>query len=159
LPVPDVMRSVSAMTSAAKSVARPAHDLRPCPPRAVASCDGASPMADLFAPYLARRSEEAAILAGFDHVGRLVHWSECHGSNATSVHIGRSALRTMMARASIVTAIVAHNHPSGQARPSPADLAFTRDMAAMCRFCGIHLYDHLIFAAHEWYSFRREGLI
>jgi DNA repair protein RadC len=133
-----------------------AHHARAAP---LPACNAPPSLAPLFLPYFARRTGEAAILAGFDGVGRLVHWSESDGTSATSVHIGSAALREMMAHRTLTTAILAHNHPSGDARPSPADMSFTRDLAAMCRFCNVRLYDHLIFAGRDCFSFRRDGLI
>lgn len=44
------------------------------------------------------------------------------------------------------TVIVAHNHLSGIALPSAADIAATRHLTAVLRELGIHLEDHLIYA-------------
>lgn len=48
--------------------------------------------------------------------------------------------------------IVAHNHPSGDARPSRADMAATKRLASLAREFGIHLVDHLILARGETLS-------
>lgn len=45
--------------------------------------------------------------------------------------------------------IVAHNHPSGDPRPSRADLAATRRLADLAREFRINLLDHLIVARGE----------
>lgn len=55
--------------------------------------------------------------------------------------------------------IVAHNHPSGDASPSPADIQATKEIAAATRIFGIDLFDHVIVAGSEWTSLRAEGLI
>jgi DNA repair protein RadC len=55
--------------------------------------------------------------------------------------------------------IMAHNHPSGSAEPSPADKAATRRLAELARPLGIRLIDHLIFAAGGVTSFRALGLL
>ena len=55
--------------------------------------------------------------------------------------------------------IVAHNHPSGDARPSDADIDATRILAETLRRLDIRLLDHLIFAGAESASFRALGLI
>ena len=43
-----------------------------------------------------------------------------------------------------------HNHPSGDPRPSAADVAFTARVAAAARLCDLRLYDHVVVAARGW---------
>lgn len=45
-----------------------------------------------------------------------------------------------------VSVILAHNHPSGIALPSNADIAVTRHLCTILREIEVHLEDHLIFA-------------
>jgi DNA repair protein RadC len=40
--------------------------------------------------------------------------------------------------------ILVHNHPSGDATPSPQDIAITRQIAEAGRIVGIELVDHVI---------------
>jgi len=53
--------------------------------------------------------------------------------------------------------VVAHNHPSGQNRPSHEDEVITRRIKAGCEAIGITLLDHIIIARGEYYSFSDEG--
>ena len=55
--------------------------------------------------------------------------------------------------------VIAHNHPSGDPRPSPADIAATRRLAETAANLGIRLHDHLIFAGKSCRSFRALGLL
>jgi len=59
------------------------------------------------------------------------------------------------ARASSV--VLAHNHPSGDAEPSPQDADFTRAMVDAGRVLNIDVVDHLIVTPRSYYSFRRYG--
>src|SRR6266851_718715 len=59
------------------------------------------------------------------------------------------------ARASSV--LLAHNHPSGDAEPSPQDAVFTRAMVDAGRVLRIDVVDHLIVTRRSFYSFRRSG--
>lgn len=45
--------------------------------------------------------------------------------------------------------IVAHNHPSGDARPSRSDFEVTRQLANAAQALGICLHDHLVVAGGE----------
>ena len=55
--------------------------------------------------------------------------------------------------------VIAHNHPSGDPRPSRADIEATRRLAETAAALGICLHDHLIFAGGECCSFRELGLL
>jgi DNA repair protein RadC len=53
--------------------------------------------------------------------------------------------------------IFVHNHPGGNAQPSPQDVAFTRKMAEIGRHLGIAVHDHLIVAGSRCTSLRARG--
>jgi DNA repair protein RadC len=55
--------------------------------------------------------------------------------------------------------IVAHNHPSGDARPSDADYRATRKLARAGEAIDLAVLDHLIFAGLDCISMRRMGLL
>jgi DNA repair protein RadC len=55
--------------------------------------------------------------------------------------------------------VIAHNHPSGNADPSPQDAEFTRAMVEAGRVLSIDVLDHVIVARRNYYSFRRSGRI
>ena len=55
--------------------------------------------------------------------------------------------------------VIAHNHPSGEAQPSPADIDATARLAETAASLGIRLHDHLIFAGGVCRSFRELGLL
>ena len=53
--------------------------------------------------------------------------------------------------------VVAHNHPSGQNRPSHEDEEITRRIKKGCEAIGINFLDHIIIARGEYFSFSDEG--
>lgn len=55
--------------------------------------------------------------------------------------------------------ILAHNHPSGQLKPSQADLKLTKNLVQFGKFIDLHVLDHLIFSENNYFSFADEGLI
>jgi DNA repair protein RadC len=55
--------------------------------------------------------------------------------------------------------IVAHNHPSGDPKPSREDIKTTQQLVAAGILLGIPLRDHIIIAGQGHYSFRKEGRI
>lgn len=55
--------------------------------------------------------------------------------------------------------ILVHNHPSGDATPSRADIDMTREIIDALSPFDIHVHDHLIAAKSGVTSFKAEGLI
>lgn len=53
--------------------------------------------------------------------------------------------------------IVAHNHPSGDAKPSTEDILVTRQLVRAARLLEIPLLDHLILTKTDCSSMAREG--
>jgi len=54
--------------------------------------------------------------------------------------------------------ILAHNHPSGESKPSPEDIAMTRNLVQAGRMLDIDLVDHLVIAANEFTSLKERHL-
>jgi DNA repair protein RadC len=55
--------------------------------------------------------------------------------------------------------ILVHNHPSGDAAPSRADLRGTADLVRACELLDIVVHDHIIVGRHGWTSFKSRGLM
>ena len=55
--------------------------------------------------------------------------------------------------------ILAHNHPSGNAKPSLQDDQITQKIREISQLIGITLLDHLIITDESYYSYADEGRI
>lgn len=55
--------------------------------------------------------------------------------------------------------ILVHNHPSGDPKPSRADIALTRDVIDACRPLGLAVHDHIIIGTSGHASLKALGLI
>jgi DNA repair protein RadC len=55
--------------------------------------------------------------------------------------------------------IIAHNHPSGDPRPSTDDIRITKRLTSVCREINIEVHDHIIIASDGWTSMRANGFI
>ncbi len=78
------------------------------------------------------------------------------GPDGVSVH-PREVFRAAVRR-NATAVILAHNHPSGDAGPSPEDVAVTRRLVAAGGIMGIEVLDHLVVAEGRYVSMRRLGL-
>jgi DNA repair protein RadC len=57
------------------------------------------------------------------------------------------------------TVVVAHNHPSGDPKPSQKDIAFTQQLLAAGQLLGISLRDHIILTKTDYFSFRQHHFL
>ena len=55
--------------------------------------------------------------------------------------------------------IFAHNHPSGDPKPSKADISLTRQLLFACRMMGIIVHEHLVIGDNRYFSFADQGYI
>ncbi|MDQ3047429.1 MAG: DNA repair protein RadC [Bacteroidota bacterium] len=55
--------------------------------------------------------------------------------------------------------IICHNHPSGNLKPSDADIRLTKNIKEAGKVMEIPLLDHIIFTDNGYYSFGDEGLL
>lgn len=55
--------------------------------------------------------------------------------------------------------VIAHNHPSGEAKPSTKDILLTQQLAAAGQMLGIPLRDHIIITRTDCYSFKQHHLL
>jgi len=55
--------------------------------------------------------------------------------------------------------IFAHNHPSGELKPSNSDLKIHEQLTEAAKILGIKVLDHIIVSKKGYYSFQKDGLI
>ncbi len=55
--------------------------------------------------------------------------------------------------------ILCHNHPSGNLKPSDADIRITNKLKDSAQIMDINLLDHIIVADNSYFSFADEGLL
>ena len=71
--------------------------------------------------------------------------------NKTHVHPREVFAEVIAERASAV--IIAHNHPTGDLKPSTEDIKITKRIKSAAKVLGINLLDHIIFNTKAYYSF------
>lgn len=64
---------------------------------------------------------------------------------------------SLKANASVI--ILSHNHPSGNLKPSQADLDLTRKLIAAGTYLDINVIEHIIITSEGYLSFADEGLL
>ncbi len=121
--------------------------------------DTARAAADLLSPLFAGAAGEKLAVLHLDAERRLIALEEHDVSGREEIELPMRAIFAAALRDKARGMIIAHNHPSGDPRPSRADKAATRRLAETADALGIILHDHLIFAGAECSSFRQLGLL
>jgi DNA repair protein RadC len=62
-------------------------------------------------------------------------------------------------RSNAAAVILVHNHPSGEASPSPEDRHITSKIVQACRFVDVQVLDHIIVGKDQFFSFADQGLL
>lgn len=109
-------------------------------------------------PWFTGRSSEVAALLFLDETCGIVgrHYLEGGPDRADL------PLRAIISRALALDAaglLLAHNHPSGDPRPSMADIMTTRRLCDIAAVLDIRVIDHLVFAGELTFSYREHGLL
>ena len=79
------------------------------------------------------------------------------GINQTAVDVRIIMKIALEERATSI--LIAHNHPSGNLRPSKADIEITRKIKEAGKILDIELLDHLILTQKTYFSFADEGIL
>jgi DNA repair protein RadC len=122
--------------------------------------DGIEPARQFFAGCIAEEDprRENLWVAHVDEQARCLHVS-CHRGDENG---GDFPIRQIIADAANLGSsgiVLAHNHPSGDARPSDSDCRATRRLACAAEALDCTVLDHLVFAGADCISFRQMGLL
>jgi len=97
-------------------------------------------------------------VAHVDEQARCVHVSRYSGDE-TGASFPLKAIIIDAAEHGSAGILLAHNHPSGDPRPSDSDCSATRRLATVAEALDCTVLDHLVFGGTECTSFRRMGLL
>ncbi len=121
---------------------------------------------DFTSPYLSRRpiinlfkglKTEKTVIILLDKHDRPLFNLISDSDSAHEVSINKVALANAIALNKPKTAILAHNHPSGNPKPSAVDDMATVAVYRLCALLGVELIDHVIVAKDKAYSYRFEN--
>jgi DNA repair protein RadC len=103
-------------------------------------------------------SRESLWVAHVDDQARCIHLTRHQGDESGAVFPLRDIIADAAAHGSSGL-VLAHNHPSGDPRPSDSDCRSTRRLAVAAEALDCAVLDHLVFAGEKCTSFRRMGLL
>ena len=124
-----------------------------------ACLDAMAKVKDFLSLHLAERRREAFGVMFLDAQLRLIAFEVLFEGTLTqtSVHPREVARRAFELNAAGV--ILAHNHPSGAAKPSRADEFMTQTLKAALTLIEVQTIDHVIVGGLDTFSFAEHGLM
>ena len=112
---------------------------------------------DLFEPQLVDLPHEEFWLGMLNGANKVIAIKRLTQGGSKQTVVDVPMLLKLALEKSAQAIAVAHNHPSGQNRPSHEDELITRRIKSGCEAIGIVLLDHIIIARGDYYSFSDEG--
>ena len=109
-------------------------------------------------PYFAYRREECSVLLCLDVAGRVIQCHRVAEGGPGSVELAPRTLVELALRDKAAQVILAHNHISGVALPSGADIAVTQNLCQLLRTIDVELLDHIIVSEGDFVSLRDSGV-
>ena len=113
--------------------------------------------ANFLVPRFFGRRVETVFLLCLDAKCKVLCCKEVGEGSVNSAGISIRKIVELALGANATTVVLAHNHPSGIAIPSPEDIQTTRRLAAALNAVEIHLADHIIVADDDHISMVQSG--
>ncbi len=108
--------------------------------------DRAEAVDRLLAHELAFAAQERLVVVPLDGSGRALHWYTLQWGCIDRCTLPLRRLTHELLTLDVSRFILVHNHPSGDANPSPEDERLSRELLTTLAPLGIHLVDHLVIA-------------
>jgi DNA repair protein RadC len=102
---------------------------------------------------------EFLVLFCLDAEGRALCSRVLGGEEAGSLNTGFRTLIALALACGAHSLLIVHNHPSGDARPSSADVRSTLRLQALARPLELNLFDHVVVSRRAAFSMRQAGLL
>ena len=108
---------------------------------------------------LAACVDEVFCVLYLDTRHRVIAFEELFRGTVDSAHVHPRVVVRRGLECNAAAAIIAHNHPSGVAEPSQADVAITRRLREALGLVDVRLLDHFIVGEEQVVSMAERGLV
>lgn len=96
--------------------------------------------------------EEVVMLLCLDAKSRLLSCIKIYEGSVNTAEVHTRKLLNVALKSNAACVVLAHNHPSGVALPSPEDISTTNHVRRVLQSAGIQLVDHIIVAGRDFVS-------
>ncbi len=111
----------------------------------------------VLAPKFAKQNNEVVYILCLDGASKMLSCIFVGEGSVNSADVPISRIVQMCLNAHATSVVLAHNHPSGLALPSPEDVNATRLLAKALHSVNVNFADHLIFTDDDFVSLTLSG--
>lgn len=104
-------------------------------------------------------SQEHFVVVGLDARQRIRLVQTVGVGSLSRVEVHPREIFRPLVRAAMHSCLIVHNHPSGDARPSEADIELTERLVEIGLFLGIPVVDHIVVSDRGFVSLAELGLV
>ncbi len=97
-------------------------------------------------------TEEVVTILSLSGTGKAISFDEVLRGDISSVGLSTRKIIEILIKTRATAVVIAHNHPSGLALPSAADLTATKTVKEALSHIGVQLIDHIIVADNDFVS-------
>ena len=115
-------------------------------------------LGDVFKTKFIGRTNEAVALMLGDAKGKMIYFDIISKGSINSSSMPIRRIVDLSLRHNAKTAFIAHNHPSGSALPSKADIDSTQMIFETLSTVSVELVDHFIVTDDDYVSLRQSGM-
>jgi proteasome lid subunit RPN8/RPN11 len=113
---------------------------------------------EMLAPGLAKEDQEVFLVTAIDARGQCRDVVEVHRGGQSRVAVEVPVIMRAATALGGEMFVVIHNHPTGHAKPSPADRELTETIQKAAEASQLVFMDHVIIGLDEFYSFAEDEL-
>lgn len=114
---------------------------------------------DMLQPHLADLNHEEFWIILLNKANRLINKKVVSTGGMTGTVVDPKIIFREALEARACAIILGHNHPSGNNKPSEADIQLTKKLREAGKNLEISVLDHVIIAGSTFYSFADEGMM
>jgi DNA repair protein RadC len=114
---------------------------------------------DLLAPEMEGLPQEQMRVVLLDSRNRVLDVVMVYQGNVNTAVVRTAELLRDAVIANAPNVILVHNHPSGDASPSPEDVKLTKDAAQAAQLLSIDLLDHVIIGEGQFVSLKEQRVM
>ena len=100
---------------------------------------------------------ESVVVLLLNTANKVLGWRKISQGGITGCYMDKRIIFQLALLGNATKIIISHNHPSGNLKPSEADIKITKEIYNAGKLMDIALIDHLIITKEGFYSFGDEG--
>ncbi|MDH3381526.1 MAG: DNA repair protein RadC [Flavobacteriaceae bacterium] len=114
---------------------------------------------DIMQPLIGEIATEEFWIVYLNNSNKILHKSQLSSGGLTGTVVDVRLVFKKAVEINSTAIILCHNHPSGNTKPSDADIQLTKKMKLGGETLDVKVLDHLIITEKAYFSFADEGLI